>query len=90
MMATNVDTFTEILRWCVWIGMGLAVLVVIGWCAGSIAHRRLRQLERQWGQSPKRSPYDQDAELTAHDMYPRSNVHIPDRVPEGWTSEWQQ
>ena len=86
MSVTNVDLFTECLRWFVWTIMLLAFMLVLGWGCGKWAHSRLRKWTELY---PDLTPYDQDAVLDAHDMYPRSAVSIPDRIPEGWMNEWQ-
>jgi hypothetical protein len=81
MTVFSVDTFTEILRWFVWIALGLLVMIVIGWVSGHWAQKRLRKLM-------DRHPHDVYDWADEETMYPRSHVSVPDRVPENWENEW--
>ena len=84
-----IDLFTQILRYFVWTVMAFLFVAVSGAFVWSALYRwrKERQRRNRWKNHP--SPYDQDTALGIHDMYPRSNVTVPDRIPEGWAKEWQ-
>lgn len=48
----GVDLFTETLRWCIWIGMALAIIIVTFWGVGLWLSRR-RERHTWWNGGPQ-------------------------------------
>lgn len=92
-----VDTFTEGLRILLWTVVGLAVLLAVGWNAWIAVIEWRQKRRRQRLLREHRVVWDwavdggvvEPEPIDTEDMYPRSHVSMPDRIPESWLHEWR-
>ena len=88
MIAT--DTFTEVLRYVVWIGLFLLAVFVIGTLVALSVVRWLHS-RHDWDvwDVSKRDNGPTDEELADDGWHEGTHVHVLDYVPRGWLNEWR-